>query len=183
MEAIIAIIIMFWVITSAAGALGKNQQGKKLNRPRGGIPGMPTFGGPDNPTPSYDRSKDRDVYEMEKSYDSEPSARTEAMSGPMDTRSGSAYPQDEPFRSDRANMPYDPVSPHGVVSQPESRGPRDLTTEPIGGDMLMQGQIGSIDHEESAQTSQPLLDRQHIVNGIIWSEILGKPRSRRGGLR
>ena len=178
MEAIIGVVILFWIITSVAGAMGKQgQQQRKMNVPKRPA-GLPPFGNPSWPThdqempqPSSSRQypqENRTGYEIEQHGSAERERKVADKTPSSSERQVSKAKHQTNEKHDRATTfdSLDSIDIDSPITNPEGRTRRNQ-------------QQRSQRTQVANQQKPDLLDQQQIVNGIIWSEILGPPKSRR----
>jgi|HigsolmetaAR201D_1030396.scaffolds.fasta_scaffold39369_1 hypothetical protein len=185
LEAIIGIIVVIWVLISLFGG-GKKQPGRGPGR----LPGMPPFsGGPQMPRPPLGRTQRtspaqsrRSVETRREDYPS-PSASMEdpyasSQSSMQDTQTGTL--SGEIYRSKLGS--YEPEQ--SMTDDFASTAYSMLRSEP---DSIRSSEAASAASRRSVQTSgdssknvgMTVPGQREMLNGIIWSEILGPPKSRR----
>jgi hypothetical protein len=198
MEAIIAaLIILFWL----AGLFGKTQQTRRRTRPPYRMPGMPTFGGgTEYGLPSFGRPEkagleaalpdeaDAGSYgELFPSSSERPQTSAGRMSGPSAAEYGgmTKRPTWEPMAASdsRALSGLSRFGEDTVRDYPpfdyRTNWEDDRERRAPGSSKGEQVTKMSSGMEPVKRNVHPLFDQQHIVNGIIWSEILGKPKALR----
>jgi len=183
LEAIIGIIIVFWVLTSLLGG-GKKQQRQGPRRPMSGMP--PFTGGPGMPRPPLQRTKRQPVRQEERSGgsigDASPSAglgdphpwsqradqddQTSALSGEIYRSQSSSYEPEEP--ASHATEAYE-IQRAAPDSDRLSRTVASASS----------GCSGQTKRDASKDANRTVPNQNEVLKGIIWSEILGPPKSRR----
>lgn len=168
MEAIIGAVIAFWIILSIVGAAGRTkQQGQQgTPMPRRRPSPMPPFGGDGGQIPPFMRQEKREQHagqeRTQPAYDE--AQPTWLESSETQTHRSWEFDLDE-TRSEKGQDSSIAAEKAKVAKK------RQRITE-ISKPM-------EIEELEERGATHPLFNQQNVVNGIIWSEILGPPKSRR----
>lgn len=185
MEAIIGIIVVFWILSYIFG-LGKNQQGQGPGQgPRRRMPGgMPPFGsgGPDMRLPPIKRTQHQPGHRQEGTGSStgwyDPSARVEEPMQTVYTSKLSTEQDDPSYHSSGEQSGTEPA----VQAQPAYRTSIDpdrlSRAADLGSDPSSQ-QAAYRSSDSVANVNRISPSQNEVVNAVIWSEILGPPRARR----
>lgn len=205
MQSIITIIIIVWIISSIFGVLQKNvQKPPRHTRPGQRRTAMPPFGLPQFPVPKYERPPKRMEVSSERQAGSTVNVPAERPSvsdagdvwtNPAPSLETFGQENFDPARSDDWN----PVMTTRVDEVASDSSTYDWTKDEIDDDIFIQvydqtdeymndgitDQMSgkrntyALESPGSRRSSHPLLQHQNIVNGIIWSEIFGPPKSRK----
>lgn len=177
METIIGVVILFWIITSVAGAMGKQgQQQRKMNVPKRPA-GLPPFGNPSWPTqhrempqPSSNQypQESRSGYEIEQHGSAERERKVADKASSYSERRVNEAKHQTNEKHDRATTfdSLDSIDIDSPITNPEGRTRRN---------QQQRSQRTQVANQQKSE----LIEQQQILHGIIWSEILGPPKARR----
>jgi len=187
LEAIIGIIIVFWVLISLFGG-GKSQQGQ---RPMRRMPGMPPFtGGPGLPRPPLQRTQRKPAVQRERrggtGGEAFPSAGMDEPVQPVYTAS---QPEQDsrthPLSGEVYRSKLGTYEPENSTSGEDASEPYTTYLSVPDSDRLTGAAASASRKSVQAAGDLPLEgnraapNQNDVLSGIIWSEILGPPKSRR----